>query len=287
MYPAKFDYYRANSLDEALSLLQQHGENAKVLAGGHSLIPSMKLRLSQPPVLIDIGRVEDLRGIRSTGENSAWIGAMTTYAEIAADETLRNNPGFGALVDACSLIGDVQVRNCGTIGGNLSHNDPASDLPGVALALDSVLEIVGPAGENTMPASDFIVGLMETALGPADIVRAVNFQGLHGASAYEKFENSASGYAICGIAAYVDDGQVRVAVNGALDRARRLTPVEEALGNARDSQAIEAAAERATEGLQEWDFMSDIHADADYRAHLMKVLTRRALEKAITRARNR
>ncbi len=249
MYPAKFDYYRASSVEEAVSLLQQH-QGAKVLAGGHSLLPMMKLRLAEPSVLVDIGRVDDLRGIRHTGDGSVTIGALTTYVEIANDETLRGNAAFGALVDACALIGDVQVRNRGTIGGNLSHNDPASDLPAVALALDATLELVGPDGERSVPASEFLTGLMETALGPGELLRAVTFSGLDGSSAYEKFENPASGYAICGVAAYLGSGGPRVAVNGALDYARRLSGVESALGEGDDS----AAAAHATDGLNEWDY---------------------------------
>ena len=142
MYPAKFDYHRASSVDEAVWLLQEH-EGAKLLAGGHSLIPSMKLRLAQPAVLVDLGAIDGLRGIESTDDGELNIGAMTTYAEIAADDRAKS---YGALHDAVSNIGDVQVRNRGTIGGNLAHNDPASDLPAVALVLDATLHVVGPDG---------------------------------------------------------------------------------------------------------------------------------------------
>ncbi|MBA3531815.1 MAG: xanthine dehydrogenase family protein subunit M [Ardenticatenales bacterium] len=285
MYPAKFDYYQATSVDEVLSLLQQHGEDAKILAGGHSLIPMMKLRLASPAVLVDIGQVADLRGFSTVADGSLRIGAMTTYHEIA-----DANTGLDALTEVCSIMGDLQVRNRGTIGGNLSHNDPAADLPAVALALDAQLEIRGPSGERLAPMEEFIVGLMETALAPGDLVVAVRFppSGPASGSAYEKFENPASGYAICGVAAWVRrDGtgrieSCRVALTGAADYAQRLRPVEEAMmGQQAGSEGIDAAAAKAGEGLQ---FLSDIHADDVYRAHLTHVLTRRVLQKAIERA---
>ncbi len=281
MYPAKFDYYRASSVAEAVSLLQEHDE-AKVLAGGHSLIPMMKLRLAQPPVLIDLGQLSELRGISRSNDGGVRIGAMTTYAEIANADT-----GLGALTDACAIIGDRQVRNRGTIGGNLAHNDPAGDLPAVALALGAQMEAVGADGTRTISADDFIVDLLETDLKEDEVLTSISFPA-SGSSAYAKFENPASGYAICGVAAMVelaDDGTVSnctVAVNGASDYAQRLSEVEDALtGQAATSENIAAAAAGAGEGLQ---FLSDIHADEAYRAHLTKVLTGRALEEAVARA---
>lgn len=281
MYPAKFDYYRASSVAEAVSLLQEHGEDAKLLAGGHSLIPMMKLRLAQPAVLIDLGQVSALSGITSGEDGSTRIGAMCTYAEVASAGT-----GLGALTDACSIIGDRQVRNRGTIGGNLAHNDPAGDLPAVALALEAEMEAIGPDGSRTIAASDFVVDLLETDLEEGEVLTSINFPA-SGSSAYAKFENPASGYAICGVAAMVelDNGSVskcRVAVNGAADYAQRLTEVEEALeGQAATSENIAAAAAVAGQDLL---FLSDIHADEAYRAHLTKVLTKRALEEAVARA---
>ena len=281
MYPAKFDYYRASSVAEAVSLLQEH-DDAKVLAGGHSLIPMMKLRLAQPPVLIDLGQLSELRGISRTNDGGVRIGAMTTYAEMANADT-----GLGALTDACAIIGDRQVRNRGTIGGNLAHNDPAGDLPAVALALGAQMEAVGADGTRTISAADFIVDLLETDLKEDEVLTSISFPA-SGSSAYAKFENPASGYAICGVAAMVelaDDGTVSnctVAVNGASDYAQRLSEVEDALtGQAATSENIAAAAAGAGEGLE---FLSDIHADEAYRAHLTKVLTRRALEEAVARA---
>lgn len=284
MYPAKFDYRRATSVEEAVALLQEHGEGAKVLAGGHSLIPMMKLRLAQPALLVDIGQVEGLRGIRYGDDGTLYVGAMTTYAEIAADTTLQRTRS--ALTDACGIIGDVQVRNRGTIGGNLAHNDPASDLPAVALALDASLHIVGPGGTRHLSAEEFNIGLMETALQPGELVTMVEFPEFVAGtgSAYEKFENPASGYALCGVAALLmpaADGSVglcRVAVTGAADHAQRLTSVEEFLmGEALSEESIAEAAALAGKGLA---FTADIHADEAYRAHLTRVLTHRALKKA-------
>jgi carbon-monoxide dehydrogenase medium subunit len=282
MYPAKFDYYRATSVAEAVSLLQEHGEEAKVLAGGHSLIPMMKLRLAQPPVLIDLSPISELQGITKNEDGSVRIGAMTTYAAIASADT-----GLGALTDACSIIGDIQVRNRGTIGGNLAHNDPAGDLPAVALALEAEISAVGPDGSRTIGAADFIVDLLETDLSEDEVLTSVTFP-TSGGSAYAKFENPASGYAICAVAAMLevgDDGTIskcRVAVNGVSDYAQRLNEVEEALeGQAASSENFAAAAANAGQDL---DFLSDIHADEAYRAHLTKVLTRRALEEAAARA---
>ncbi len=279
MYPAKFDYHRASSVAEAVALLQEHGDDAKLLAGGHSLIPMMKLRLAQPAVLIDIGRVDELRGI-TQDNGSVRIGAMSTYAEIASSDI-----GLDALTEACAIIGDRQVRNRGTIGGNLAHNDPAGDLPAVALALDAEIEAVGPNGSRTIAASDFIEDLLETALEENEVLTAITFP-VSGASAYAKFENPASGYAICGVAAKVEasNGVIhscRVAVNGASDYAQRLTEVEEALtGQAATAENIASAAANAGANLE---FLADIHADEAYRAHLTKVLTRRALEAAVAK----
>ncbi|MCB0076048.1 MAG: xanthine dehydrogenase family protein subunit M [Anaerolineales bacterium] len=290
MYPAKFDYYRANSVDEAVALLQEH-ERAKLIAGGHSLLPSMKLRLAQPAALVDLNFIADLRGICRGDDGETTIGAMTTYAAVTDDAAIATT--FGALHDAASNIGDIQVRNRGTIGGNLAHNDPGGDLPAVALALDATLHVAGRNGKRRVGAAEFLVGLFEVALAPDEVVTSVSFPApvAGSGSAYAKFENPASGYAICGIAAYVEvsDGAIRaarVAVNGALDHAQRLAAVEAALSGVGcgDEAAIKAAASKAADGIDEWDFMSDIHADADYRAHLMRVLTAKAVRNACDRA---
>ncbi len=289
MYPPKFDYYRATSVDEALSLLQQHGDNAKLLAGGHSLIPLMKTRLAQPAVLIDIGRIDALKGIQVDGD-TLRIGPLTTHADIAASEDVQGRAA--ALADAAGVVGDVQVRNRGTIGGNLAHADPASDLPAAVLALGGEIEVRGPNGSRTVAADDFFQGLFTTALGGDEIITAIRIPAGGGkrVSAYVKFPHPASGYAVVGVAAVLElDGQTitsaRVAANGAFECAKRLTGAEQALAGATASdEAIAAAAQRAAEGFNADDFMSDIFASSEYRAHLLGVYTRRALQKALERA---
>jgi carbon-monoxide dehydrogenase medium subunit len=196
MYPAKFDYYRASSVAEAVALLQEHGD-AKILAGGHSLIPAMKLRLATPAALIDIGTIGDLRGIGMV-DGAVRIGAMTTYAEVA--RSTRDH----ALHDCCAHVGDAQVRNRGTVGGSLAHNDPSGDMPAVALALEATLEIAGPDGVRYAAADEFLTGLFETTLSDTEILTAIHFPNDIGGSAYEKVANPASGYAVAGVAAAVN-----------------------------------------------------------------------------------
>lgn len=278
MYPAKFDYYRAGSVAEAVALLQQH-RDAKVLAGGHSLIPAMKLRLATPAALVDIGNVADLKGM-GMSNGAVRVGSMTTYAEVA--RATKDH----ALHDCCAHVGDAQVRNRGTLGGSLAHNDPAGDMPAVALALEATVEVAGPGGVRQVPADEFLLGLFETALGDAEIVTAIHFPSGGGGSAYEKVANPASGYAIVGVAAAVSvsDGIVtkcRVALTGATDHAQRLHNVEAALEGKAGSEENVSAAATATDGLE---FSSDIHADADYRAHLTRSVVAKALMVALSRA---
>lgn len=284
MIPAPFDYAAPETLEEAMALLAQNPD-AKALAGGHSLLPVMKLRLSTPSMLVDLRKIQELRGIQVSADG-ARIGAMTPYIEILSSQELQP---FQALLDAVALVGDVQVRNRGTIGGSLAHNDPAADLPAVALALEATIQTTGPSGSRAIPADEFFVGLLETALEPGEIITSVDFPAHTGGSAYVKFENPASGYAIVGIAARVTVGadgsaqNVRVAVTGASDYATRLREVESALeGKPLVAENIQAAAEQAGQGLS---FNGDIHASEEYRAHLTRVLSRRALEKAAERAR--
>lgn len=279
MYPAKFDYYRAGSVAEAVALLQQHSD-AKVLAGGHSLIPAMKLRLATPPALVDIGNVAELKGM-GMSNGAVRVGAMTTYAEVA--RATKDH----ALHDCCAHVGDAQVRNRGTLGGSLAHNDPAGDMPAVALALEATIEVAGPGGVRHIPANEFLTGLFETALGDAEILTAIHFPAGEGGSAYEKVANPASGYAVAGVAAAVTvSGGVitkcRVALTGATDHARRLPAVENALeGKEATEDNINAAAADAGNRLE---FNSDIHADADYRVHLTRSLVAKALMVALSRA---
>jgi carbon-monoxide dehydrogenase medium subunit len=286
MFPSPFDYVAASSVEEAVSLLQQHGEEAKLLAGGHSLLPMMKLRLAAPSVLIDIGRIPGLAGVQTNG--AIGLGPTTTYTTVLDSEELARLCPL--LAETAAQVGDMQVRNRGTVGGSVAHADPASDMPAAMLALDATFTARGPGGERSIAAADFFQGLFMTALQPDEVLTRISIaRPPQGAGmAYEKFRNPASGYAIVGVAAVAalaGDGtvsDVRVAITGAGAQPVRATAVEEALrGKALDDAALAAAAEHATEGLQ---LMSDIHASEDYRAHLTRVFTRRALKRALERA---
>lgn len=291
MYPPKFDYYRANSVDDAISLLEEHGFEAKLLAGGHSLIPMMKLRLAQPGVLIDIGRIEELRQapVDRAGRPMA-LGPLLTHTEV--ESIMQGN----ALGDAASVVGDVQVRNKGTIGGNLAHADPASDIPAAFLALNGTVNVRGPDGDRSIAADDFFLGLFMTALGDNEIITSLTIPradaSASAGSAYVDYPNPASGYAIVGVAANVElQGDtvesIRVAANGVLDHATRLTAVEDALrGNPATDENIEAAAQSAGDSLNTDDVLSDLAASADYRVHLLQVYTEKALTRAVARARS-
>lgn len=284
MYPSKIDYHRASSVQEAIDLLGQN-EGAKLLAGGHSLLPLMKLRLLEPTALIDIGRIPELSGVQLAGELT--IGAMTTYRQLLDSAGLGDR--FAVLTEAAAAVGDIQVRNRGTIGGAVAHADPASDLPAVMLALDATLHVVGPNGERSIPAGDFFVDVLTTALEPDEVLTRVTIPALpeRSGSAYAKFAHPASGYAIVGVAAVVtldgagNIGTARVAVTGAGPKAVRLTNVEGAL-KGKSIGDIAAACENAAQGME---LSGDIHASEEYRAHLVGVFAKRALEKAAERAR--
>lgn len=287
MIPTQFDYAVPDTLEAAITLLNDN-PGARILAGGHSLLTEMKLRHTSPPLLVDLRKIRSLRGVHPrSGNGSLRLGAMTPYAEIVAVRDVREH--YPALVEALNNIGDAQVRNRGTIGGNLAYNDPAADLPAVALALEATINTVGPKGARTIPAEVFIVGPFETDLEPGDIITWVDLPPSTAGtgSAYEKFKNPANSYAICGIAAKVmvaADGirGCRVAVTGATEHATRLREVEAALeGKKPTAQDIAAAAERAGQGVS---FVSDLYASAAYRAHLTRVLTERALTRAVARA---
>jgi carbon-monoxide dehydrogenase medium subunit len=287
VYPAPFEYHRAESVDGAIALLQELGDQAKLIAGGHSLLPVMKLRLAQPAHLIDLGRIETLRGVSADGA-AIRIGAMATHQQIATDETLRQLCPL--LPEVAGLIGDVQVRNRGTIGGALAHADAAADYPAAILALDATIVAVGPNGERTIPAADFFLGFLTTALEPDEILTEIRIPALPArtGTSYQKLANQASGYALTGIAAVVtigDDGrcsQAKIGITGAGDTAGRATGVEQGLiGAALDDATIRAAADRAAEGI---DFLDDIHASADYRRQVTIGLTRRAILAAAKRA---
>jgi carbon-monoxide dehydrogenase medium subunit len=287
MYAPSFDYYRARSVADAHQLLAAH-PGAKLLAGGHSLVPLLKLRLAAPPALVDIGRIPELRGISRQGD---WIriGALTTHAELAASADLRD--GAPALADAAALVGDPAVRNRGTIGGNIAHADPASDLPTVLVALDARMVAAGPGGERTIPADQFFTGIMTTALSEDEILVAVHVpasargQG----SAYEKFSHPASRYAVVGVAARVavtngTCSAARIALGGLLPNARRASSAERALiGKALSDDTIAAAAEQVAADLGN-DVAGDIYASAEYRRAMAPVFTKRALTNAAARA---
>jgi len=280
--PAPFTYQRVDSLDEAVQALAASGGSAKVIAGGMSLLPLMKLRLAQPGALIDIGRLDELKGHGPTPDGGYSLGALATYAEVIEDTPL----GFAR--DCLLGIGDIQVRNRGTIGGAISHADPASDAPALALALDYSVVLRSTRGERTVPVDGFFEGAFQTAIAPDEIlVRAVRGPLPAGAAgSYQKMEHPASGYSIVGVAAVIaSDGGVishaRVALTGVGEVAYRAKSVEAALlGSDGSADAVAAAAEHATDGQT---VNGDIHADRDYRARMAVVYTRRAIEAALGR----
>ncbi len=283
MFPDELDYYEASSVEEALDLLDEHsGAETELLAGGHSLLPAMKTGLSSPDVLVDIGEVDELHGVGVDGD-ALSIGAMTRYSDLLdADAAHEHAP---ALTEAVSQVGDKQVRNRGTVGGNLAHADPASDLPGAALASDATLVAAGPDGEREIPADDFFFGMYATALDPDEILVRVEVPSAAGAvGTYAKKPSPSSGYAMVGVAALVEtDGDAvasaRVGANGAMDHGVRLSGVEDELDGATlDGDTIEAAAARASEGLDTDMMMSDVRASAEFREQLLEVYTKRALE---------
>jgi carbon-monoxide dehydrogenase medium subunit len=281
MIPAKFEYERAGSVEEALELLGR--DDAKLLAGGHSLLPLMKLRLAQPALLVDIGRIEDLAYVRDAGEELA-IGPLTRHHDVANDPLVQEHCPI--LSHAAGLIGDPQVRHRGTIGGSIAHGDPASDLPTVLLALDAELAMRGPGGETTVPAAEFFRGLFETALGPQDILTEIRIPklGAWKGWSYLKFNRRAQDWATVGVATVLrrDNGTIEeacVALTNMGLTPLRAKAVEEALaGSSADDAA--AAAEKADDGTSP---PSDTNASADYRRQLARVLTRRALEEALSR----
>ncbi|MBV9795767.1 MAG: xanthine dehydrogenase family protein subunit M [Actinobacteria bacterium] len=266
MIPAPFDYVRATSAGHALELLTEHGDEAKLLAGGHSLLPMMKLRLAVPSVLIDIGSLDELAGIAVDGDDLV-IGATTRHADVAASDLVRAEAPL--LAWSAAQVGDPQIRHRGTIGGSLAHSDPAADLPMALTALGGSMELAGPNGPRTVAADDFSAGYFETAMEEDELLTAVRIPRRPGEPwGYQKFTRRANDWAIVGVATVA--GRVALANMGA--RPLRATAVEEALaGGASVSDAAALAAEGTEPG-------EDIHADREYRQHLARVLTRRALE---------
>jgi carbon-monoxide dehydrogenase medium subunit len=288
MNPSEFAYQRAESVEEAITLLEEHGEGAKLIAGGHSLLPIMKLRLAEPETLVDIGRIPELRGVRRAGGEIA-IGALTTHHQIATDAEIRSD--LPLLAATAARVGDRQVRNRGTIGGALAHADAAADYPAAILALDATIVARGSQGERQIPAREFFLDFLTTALQPDELLTEVHIsvppKG-HGWS-YQKLANQASGYAIVGVAAVVVlDGQasvadVRVGVTGAAAVAWRAEATETTLrGQRLDDGVIAAAADLVDGGI---DFLDDLHGSAEYRRRVTRGLTRRAILEAAGRAR--
>lgn len=287
MIPAQFDYLAPKTLDEAVALLAQHPDEAKVLAGGHSLIPAMKLRLATPQILIDIARIKDLSYIREE-DGQIRIGAMTTHYRLESSDRLRE---ICPLLPECAAqIGDVQVRNKGTIGGSLAHSDPAGDWPAAIIALDAELVAVGAGGERRIKAGDFFVDMLTTALRADEILREIRINTPTGrfGQAYLKVPQPASGFAVVGVAVALtrdNDGacaSAAIGITGVASKVYRASAVENALnGSGLDEQTVAAAAMHATDGVS---VNGDLYASDAYRSHLAQVYTSRAIEAATSRA---
>jgi carbon-monoxide dehydrogenase medium subunit len=281
MIPAEFDYVRAASVDEALGALREHGD-AKVLAGGQSLLPLMRLRLAYPSVLVDVGRIDEMRGVREDGDRLV-IGAATTHDEVLRDPLVRR--GCPVVADVVRTVADPAVRHRGTFGGSIAHADPAGDLPALALALDASMEVAGSGGRRTIPASEFFLDYFQTAVGADEVLVSVSVPKLGDGWGhhYEKFNLVAQAYALVGAVALVqrsngDVGEARVGLVNMGPTPIRARAVEQALaGSPATAEAVAAAAGSAGEGTSP---ASDVHASADYRTHLARVLTGRALTAA-------
>jgi carbon-monoxide dehydrogenase medium subunit len=270
MIPAPFDYKRASSAAEAISLVSEYGEDAKFLAGGHSLLPLMKLRLAQPAVLIDIARITDLSYIRDAGDHIA-IGAMTRHMDVEKSPIVLQHAPL--LANAASHVGDPQVRHRGTIGGSIAHADSASDLPATTLAMGATYVVQGPNGAREIPANEFYVGFLESALAPDEMLTEIRVPKMNGATwGFQKFNRRAQDWAIVGVAAWKRGNEAGVALVNMGSVPVLATSVSQAIANgASIAEASELAAAEA-------EPQSDLNASAEYRVHLSKVLVRRALE---------
>jgi carbon-monoxide dehydrogenase medium subunit len=283
MIPAAFEYVRAESVDHAVSALAEHGDDAKVLAGGQSLLPLMRLRLAAPEVVVDVSRLADLRGVREDGD-ALVIGALTTHHEVMNNELVRQHARL--LAETTGTVADPAVRHRGTLGGSLSHADPAGDLPATALAVDAEMVVQGPGGRRSIPAREFFVDYLQTALSPDELlleVRVPKFGpgwGFH----YEKLHRVAQAWAIVGVAAVVrrDNGSIaeaRIGLTNMGSTPLRAEAAEQALSgvDSSDDAALAGAADRAADGTTP---PSDLGGQSDYRQHVARILTRRAVRHA-------
>lgn len=290
MIPAEFEYLAPKNLEEALWLVERHGDEAKLLAGGHSLLPVMKLRLSAPRYLIDLGRVKSLRSIREEGDDLV-VGALTTHREMETSELVKER--WPLLAETAAEIGDVQVRNRGTVGGSLAHGDPAADYPAAMIALNAEIVAASGSGSRKIRAEDFFVDLLTTQLRPDEIITEVRVPAIRqpAGCAYRKLHQPASGFALVGVGVQVtldSSGKLdalAIGVTGVAVRAYRARATEVALtGNKPSRKLIAEASEKVTDGIEP---LADLHASAVYRRAVASAYTRRALEAAISRANER
>jgi carbon-monoxide dehydrogenase medium subunit len=280
VFPSEFEYYRATSVEDAIRLLGEHPDS-KIIAGGHSLLPAMKLRLAAPSALIDIGRIDSLKGISVNG--GVTIGALTTYRELEDSQEIKDR--LPIIAETANVVGDPQVRSLGTLGGSLAHSDPAADFTAVILALGGSVKAVGRSGERTISADELFVDLLTTSLAENEVITQIQIPSASGkvGMAYEKHAHPASGYAVVGVATVlgIDNGtcqSARIAVTGAPSKATRATAAEQAItGQPLNADTIANAASVAADGLE---INGEIYASAEYRTHLVRVYTKRALTRA-------
>ncbi len=272
MIPASFDYVRVDSAEAAIDALVEHGDEAKLLAGGHSLVPLMKLRLATPAVLVDVGRLDDLRYIEDRGDHVA-VGALTRHREVETSDVLRAEAPI--LPHATSHVGDPQVRHRGTIGGSLAHGDPASDLPAVLLALGATLVVQGPDGSREIAADDFFTGFLETAVGETELLTEIRVPKVAGAGwSFQKFNRRAQDWAIVGVACVRHEGNAGIGLVNMDSRPVRASAAEAALASGANAEDAAAVADEGTEPT------ADLNASIEFRRHLARVLTKRALLEA-------
>lgn len=281
MFPTQFDYHRPSSVGEAVRHLQENPD-AKILAGGHSLLPAMKLRLAAPAALIDLNQIDELRGVHVNG--GVRIGAMTTYQQLLDATDLKER--FPIIHEAAYQLGDPQVHARGTVGGSLAHADPSADLTAVVLALNASITVVGASGERTIPVDDLFVDLFTTALAPDEVMTEIAIPAVAGRTgmSYQKHRHPASGYAVVGVAAVLEMGEgdtcqsARIAITGATSKPTRASGAEAALsGQTLSDETIASAASVVAEGLE---LNGDLYASEEYRRHLISVYARRAIEGA-------